>query len=264
MLPKWFSSLRPAAYRTATWAYAGLRGSATPRSGLRVLMYHSVGTPIEDDDYGLFNMKYGDFERQMRYLASHYAGNLTALDSFDPGRHAFQIALTFDDGYRDNLSTAAPLLAELGIPFTVFMISGAVAGRKTGFLGPEDVRELAGYPGATIGSHTVSHLHLTSCDDRKLREELTDSKAYLEQLLGKEVNLLSYPYGFVDRRVRNMAEAVGYKLAGTTRMDINQANRDALLLCRTGVWAKDDLSVFEQKLRGDWDWFRWRHADPAS
>ena len=263
MMGNLLSAIRWPALRAATWTYSRFRLDGSPRSGLRILMYHAIGTPIKGDVRGLYNMTPAGFEKQMRYLAVHYKDQIVPLDPLALKDDSLRIALTFDDGYRDNLSVAAPLLVELGIPFAVFVCTGAVAQRKAGFLGPTDVRELAGLAGVTIGSHSVDHPRLTECDDRRLNEELAGSKAYLEDLLGSEIDSLSYPHGDTNRRVRDMAENVGYHFGASSRFDVNPAGRDPLLLCRTDIWADDDLPTFEQKLRGDWDWNRWRSADPV-
>lgn len=255
------SAIRLRALHAATWAYGRARLSISPQPGLRILMYHAIGTPIEGDVRGFYNMAFERFEKHMRYLAQHHSGHLVPLDHTAFKGDSLGIALTFDDGYQDNLSVAAPLLVELGIPFTVFVCTGAVAERKAGFLSPEDVRELASLPGAKIGSHTISHPRLTECDDHQLSEELVGSKLYLEDLLGNEVDLLSYPHGAVNGRVRSAAEKAGYRIGASSRFDINQPVQDSLHLCRTTIWAKDDISIFEEKLRGDWDWVRWLSAD---
>jgi len=257
------SAIRLRAMQVATWVYSRVRISSSPRPGLRILMYHAIGTPIEGDVRSLYNMTFTRFEQHMRYLADHHKNDLIPLGSPSLEGDSFKIALTFDDGYRDNLSAAAPLLVELGIPFTIFICTGAVAERKTGFLRPEDLRELAGLPGARIGSHTVNHPHLTECDDHRLREELIGSKLYLEDMLGMEVDLLSYPHGAVNGRVRCAAEKAGYRIGASSRFDINHSERDPLFLCRTDIWAKDDISMFEEKLRGDWDWVRRFSTDPS-
>jgi peptidoglycan/xylan/chitin deacetylase (PgdA/CDA1 family) len=226
-------------------------------------MYHSVGTPIDGDTRFLYNVDPRRFETHMRYLAERHAGRLMPVADA-PQSDSLTIGITFDDGYRDNLVVAAPLLARLSIPFTVFVATGPVASGMSGFLAPEQVRDLAGIPGATIGAHGVSHRPLTACDDRALREELTASKKYLEDLIGRPVDTLSYPHGAVDRRVRDMAETVGYRIGASSRPDVNGPRRDPLVLCRTGVWTNDDLPVLEEKVRGDWDWARWRSSDPAA
>jgi len=231
--------------------------------GNRILMYHAVGTDVDGDTRGLYNILPARFESHMRILASHHRNRLKNLDAAtlrqaDPG-----IMVTFDDGYRDNLTCAAPLLADLGIPFTVFVTTGPVKDCKAGFLSPDDLRALDNFPGATIGAHGVTHARLAECNDRKLKKELLESKAYLEDLLGHPVDSLSYPHGSVSRRVRDAAERAGYLVGATSRFDVNPPNRDRLLLCRTDIWSGDSDGVFAEKLTGCWDWRRWRHADPA-
>lgn len=184
------SVIRPTVYHAVSWAYGRVRLSRCPRQGLRILMYHAIGTPIDGDIRCLYNMPFDRFEKHMRCLVEQYADQLVPLDSPVSQGDFLRIALSFDDGYRDNLSVAAPLLVDLGVPFTVFICTGAVSERKAGFLGPEEVRELAGLPGARIGSHSVSHSRLTELDDRRLYEELAGSKRYLEDLLGNEVDSL--------------------------------------------------------------------------
>ncbi len=255
------SAIRHGVLRTATLAYGLIRRGGSRRSGLRLLMYHAIGTPIEGDVRCLYNMAPARFEAQMRYLAEHYPDDLAPLERSALAGESLRIALSFDDGYRDNLSVAAPLLVGLGIPFSVFVCTGAVAQRRADFLSPEELRELAGLPGVTIGSHGVNHLRLTECDAHVLNEELAGSKAYLEHLLGREIDSLSYPDGATNRRVRDTAENLGSRVGASSRFDINPTGRDPLLLCRTDIWAGDGLPAFEQKLRGDWDWMRWRAGD---
>ena len=257
------SALRPQAWAAATWAYSKLRLGQVVRPGLRILAYHSIGTQIEEDAFGVFNMAPDRFQQQMRHLSSRYANQFMPLELGALTRGAPGIMVTFDDGYRDNLSVAAPLLAELGIPFTVFVRTDAVSQCRAGFLGPDDVRELAIMPGARIGSHSATHARLTDCDDLALARELSGSKAYLEDLLGIEIDLLAYPYGAVDRRVRDMAEKTGYRAGVTSRLDRNLPGRDPMLLSSVTIYAHDDIEIFEQKLQGKWDWYRWRHADPS-
>jgi len=264
MTRNFVSALRKHALRAATWTYrlAGSRDSVV--TGLRILTYHAVGTSIRGDRRLIYNIAPARFEEHMRHLAHNHGDELVGLDCSSPAGARLRIAMTFDDGYRDNLMVAAPRMSALGIPFTVFVCTGAVAGRRAGFLSPEEVRELATCPGATIGSHTVGHPRLTDCTEDRVKEELVGSKAYLEDLLGSKVDSLAYPHGAVNFRVRDMAELAGYRIGASTRFDINRDGRDPLLLCRTDIWADDGIRVLEEKLRGDWDWNRWRSADPAA
>ena len=136
---KLVSDIRPYILRTITLAYSKFYSGWNHRSGLRILMYHSIGTPIEEDIRCLYNMKPTQFREHMSYLAEYHKKHIVPLEPLTQEQESQKIALTFDDGYRDNLTVAAPILAELGIPFTIFICTGAVAELKSGFLTPEDV-----------------------------------------------------------------------------------------------------------------------------
>ena len=232
------------------------------RPGLRILMYHSIGQQVLGDMRGIFGVSPECFQRHMQFLANLQHCRSVPLTPLNIPHRELHVAVSFDDGYRDNLHIASPILIELGIPFTVFACSDFIRKRADGFLTPEELRELAGLPGAAIGSHCKSHRLLTECTDKELEEELSDSKHYFESLLGRSVSTLAYPYGAVDIRVRDQARRLGYDVGVSTRFDINLPDRDPLLLCRCNVERDDSGRVLDQKLRGNWDWFRWRSRDP--
>jgi peptidoglycan/xylan/chitin deacetylase (PgdA/CDA1 family) len=256
--------LRSAIARVVSESVALLAPGRT-REGLRVLMYHAVGTRLNTayDPFGIYNIDAGLFERQMELLAGLRDGTLVDLCTTKPSCKALQVSITFDDGYRDNLFTASPILQKYAIPFTVFVTTGYVESRSAEFMSPAELKEIAGVPGATIGAHGKNHIHLTGCGDTKLRAELQDSKHYLEDLLGKPVTALSYPHGSVDRRVGAAAVTAGYTLGACSYFDINRAGRNPMMLCRSVIKGDDSERVFLQKLRGDWDWYRWIRKDPA-
>lgn len=242
------------------------RAFAAPRTGLRVLMYHSVGSAATGDTQGLYGIAPELFARHMAALAAlarQQTLQIVALGEGLSATAATRVAVTFDDGYRDNLHCAAPILAQHAIPFTVFVCSGFLDGTPDNCLSTAELRELGALPGVTIGAHGATHTPLTQLDDPALRHELAASKARLEDILGRAVTALSYPHGAVNRRVRDAAAAAGYTLGASSRFDINAAGRDPLLLCRTDIHGGDSLRVFKQKLHGDWDWYRSRNPDPA-
>lgn len=251
-----FSSCLTAAYKLARLVLPG-------RDGNRILMYHAVGTLVPGDALGLYNISPARFESHMRILAAKHRDSIKPLDadSLKDAKPGFM--LTFDDGYLDNLIRACPMLSRFGIPFTVFVTTGPVLKNEAGYLGKNELRELDKQDGVTIGAHGVTHVPLAECGERQLKEELAGSKACLEDLLGHPVDSLSYPHGSVNRRVRDAAEQAGFRIGATSRFDINPPDRDPLLLCRTDIWSGDSDSVFSEKLAGDWDWRKWRHADPA-
>jgi peptidoglycan/xylan/chitin deacetylase (PgdA/CDA1 family) len=249
--------------RSISEVSAGLSYNSAPSAGLRVLMYHSVGTKAYGDSLGLFSVTEDQFHKQMTLLSNWNQGQIVNFSESSLRLPGTSIAITFDDGYQDNLDVAAPILIGLGMPFTVFVSSELVKNFNHGFLTPASLRSLAGLPGVKIGAHGATHIELSQCDDKILNQELLSSRLYLEDLLGSSVDLLSYPYGAVDRRVRDAAIAAGYSVGACSMAGINQPSRDPMLLSRTEIVAMDDDRVFMQKLHGAWDWYRWRTQDPS-
>ena len=256
-------NLRRLLARTISETVAGVSWMRPPADGLRVLMYHAIGTPALGDTFGLFSLSPERFRQHMALLAGWTQGRVVAFDAAAKTGTGCRVAITFDDGYLDNLEVAAPILGELGVPFTVFVTSEFVRHGKAGFLSPGALRALAALSGAQIGAHGANHVALTQCDEVTLRNELTSSRHYLEDVLGREVRTLAYPYGAADRRVRDAALAAGYQLGACSLAGVNPPGRDPLLLARTEVVSFDNERVFAQKLHGDWDWYRWRTQDPA-
>jgi peptidoglycan/xylan/chitin deacetylase (PgdA/CDA1 family) len=144
------------------------------------------------------------------------------------------ILITFDDGYRDNLTNAAPVLARLGMPATAYVISGRISNGDPSFL---TWRQLAMLErrGVEIGSHTVSHRELTSLSDNEALAELVRSRRALERRLGHRVPWLAYPIGAYDSRIERLARRAGYVLAVTTEWGTRQSAQRPLALPRLRI-----------------------------
>lgn len=225
-------------------------------TGFRILMYHSVGADVIDDVQGLYNISPRLFRAHMEALVTSHKARLAALEKMDA--LAGGIAVTFDDGYRNTLEVAAPVLSSLGIPFTAFVAPGFVSSGDSLYLSPAGLVELASVPGAVIGAHGYSHRRLTDCDDAELDSELAGSRAWLEDLLARPVTSMSYPHGAADQRVRDAASRTGFRIAACSHFGSHARGDDPLMVARTDVWAQDTRSRFHAKLAGDWDWLGWR------
>ena len=84
----------------------------------------------------------------------------------------------------------------------------------------DELKAFAADPLVTIGGHTVAHCNLAHQSDEVAREELTVSRARIEEKLQRPVTHLAYPYGdrFAARaREFALARIAGYKTAVTTR-----------------------------------------------
>lgn len=224
-------------------------------AGCRVLMYHAIGSAVPEDAAGLYSMSPQRFREQMHWLAKQHAPAVTGLDQAVAAGSG--IAITFDDGYGDLLTAAAPILVGCGFPFTVFVTPGFVSDPSGLYLTPADLRTLAALPGVTIGAHGNSHRRLTECSDAELIAELAGSRAWLEDAVAKPVTSMSYPHGAVDIRVRDAAAAAGYELAACSRFGAHRRDGDRLCVARTDIWAQDDARRFAAKVAGAWDWMKW-------
>lgn len=235
------------------------RSPFPPRCGLRILTYHTVGQAAYGDSLNLNTISVEKFKAHVDVLSTV---RTCSIDSTPTSDRELEVAITFDDGYSDNLHVVAPLLTSRNIPFTVFVAAGFVKGKQAGFLSPSELLELSSLPGVTIGAHGFSHCDLTTCAHPQLEAELVSSKSYLEDVIGRPVVNMAYPYGAVNERVKEAARSSGYTLATCSHFDVNKPGRDPLLLCRTVVLSPDTARVLKQKIRGDWDWYRWRSWDP--
>jgi peptidoglycan/xylan/chitin deacetylase (PgdA/CDA1 family) len=97
------------------------------RSGPVILMYHRIALP-PTDPWGLA-VAPSRFRDQLTVLARRR--EILAMDEFVDALEerrlpAKAVAITFDDGYRDNLTNAAPLLDAAAAPATVFLTTGAI------------------------------------------------------------------------------------------------------------------------------------------
>ena len=222
----------------------------------RILMYHSVGGKVINDRKNIFSITPKLFEQHINFLAESKAMAVVDLDSNHLKAEKDSLTITFDDGYKDNLFKAAPILEKYDFPYTVFVSTGFVKSNAKYFLSVEELRELSQLPNATIGSHSVNHPSLVDCSDTELTNELVSSKHFLEDATGKAVKTFAYPFGAVDKRVRDAVEKVGYLIGTTSYMHTNYSTQDQLMLSRTSILGVDSVRTFSQKIRGDWDWYR--------
>lgn len=132
------------------------------------------------------------------------------LDDLELGRSIKgKLVITFDDGYRDNYTAAAPLLLELGLPATFFIATGFIGtdrvawwdedcGIRSEWMDWSEVRDLAEM-GFDVGAHTVNHADLGKVQGDQARFEIERSRDELEQRLGRRVDLFAFPYGREDQ-----------------------------------------------------------------
>lgn len=167
------------------------------------------------------------------------------------------VVFSFDDGYEHWSQNVVPVLATKGWPGTLFIVSGLMgkdnawdnrAGDvREALMNPEQVRD-AQSKGMEIGGHSVSHARLTKLDDAELARELTACRETLEELTGQPVPYFCYPYGAVDKRVRDAAAAAGYEGATTVAKGLNDPHTDKMLWRRINIRRDTSTPILFWKL----------------
>ncbi len=177
--------------------------------------------------------------------------------------------VTFDDGYRECVTNALPILAEQEVPATFFVPTafiGATAAARdqalvgrigaydrslTNFLTWDDCRQLA-TAGMTVGSHGVTHRRLIDLPPAEVAQELSESKETITRQLGVECRHFSCPKGrlgvdFVPERDPVIAARAGYRSFSTTARGTVRERPHPMLIPRDHViasWSTHQLRYF--------------------
>jgi len=174
--------------------------------------------------------------------------------------------LSFDDGCKELLENALPLIREHKIPVTLFIPSGIVGGTgvfpwlhgkilsnmrdgdgvrdsRRDSIDLAELRQVAGYPEVTIASHTVTHAFTTSLKEEKAVFEFGESKRTLESWTGADVKCFAYPDGRYDGREEKFLAEFGYCLAATTENCFVTRDTNPYLVPRFSI--ADDISLPE-------------------
>jgi len=230
-------------------------------------MYHQIADVPHDQDPEGFSVSPEQFERQMSYLAERRYQCISLLDAVNQVRekqrpHQKTMVITFDDGYLDFYVNALPVLERLGLTATIFVVAERVGGRSDwpGMRGDSMVNLMSWTQldeicraGMTVGSHTLTHARLPQLSHTDACREISDSKLQIEDKLGRQVELFSYPYGASSERLQEVVADCGYRGAsGTSTGPWSVYN-----MWRLGCGRDDTLLAFRIKARGV-PYLRWR------
>jgi peptidoglycan/xylan/chitin deacetylase (PgdA/CDA1 family) len=222
-----------------------------------VLCYHAVSESWPH----LLSVTPRAFARQLHSLVLRGYRPVSAAAALAGNGRAFHV--TFDDAFT-SIANALPTLERLRVPATVFACpSYADDGRPLAV--PELAAEAAAYPNelstmtwdelrdlsdrnVVIGSHTLSHAHLTQLSDTELDRELRESRERIEAELGRPCPFVAYPYGDDDDRVHRAARAAGYEAGFAAPGRLVPPSVHALP--RVGVFRRDGLIRVTLKTTG--------------
>ena len=253
---------------------AGIDASG-PR--LPVLMYHSIS---DDPEPGLasyykvstspavFRQHIG-FLVEQGYCSIELVKAVELLQQGGPMPEK-SVVITFDDGFRNVFTEALPVLREHGFTATVFLPTAFIGSPRRSFKDREcltwdEVSDLQKC-GINFGSHTVNHPRLMELSWKDIEIEVRQSKAELEQHLGKPISTFAHPYAFPQANlqytqgIKKLLAESGYVCCATTAIGSMRNGDDPFRLKRLPVNSWDDLAFFRAKLEGRYDWLAWPQA----
>jgi peptidoglycan/xylan/chitin deacetylase (PgdA/CDA1 family)/GT2 family glycosyltransferase/SAM-dependent methyltransferase len=260
------SPLPPDVAAYVSWG-GGVPGTTESRGAmtreLPILMYHRVaagGAP----ETARYRVSPESFEAQLRYLSESGFRSVT-LGEWGRAMRARRplpgrcVLVTFDDGYRDFLTEAWPLLRRYGLGATLFVVADEVGGRNRWDRGLGETLELLDWDelralrgeGLELGSHASTHPRLTRLSVDDVVREAIRSRRRLERSLDGAVDALAYPYGDVDAAVRRLVGACGYDYGLTTAGGRARLAGDPLELPRIEISGEYTLADFVRLVDAD-------------
>jgi len=209
-----------------------------------ILTYHSI-----DSSGSVISTSPENFRKQMRALAESPCrvmklGDLAKCIREKRNPPANSLAITFDDGFRNVLDVAFPLMKEYGFSATVFLVT-SFCGKNNRWYGQRDQipvldllnwDEIAGMSEVMeFGVHTANHPDLTKIPEAMLDEEIGGARESLEKHTGKSEQAFAYPYGKQSPASRKLVEENFY--AGcSTEMNFASLDSDLYFLPRIDMY----------------------------
>lgn len=206
-----------------------------------ILTYHSIdssGSPISVTEAG--------FDAHVRFLSSGRVRVVPLAVLPDLPDTDDAISLTFDDGFLNFATAAAPRLSDAGLPATVFVVSDAVGGTNEWdgrpvpgiptlpLMGWAELETLA-HHGIEIGAHSRRHPDLTTIPPAQVEDETAGCAERIAARLGRRPERFAYPYGAVNDGVARVARGV-FRQSCTTELRAVSDSDDPALLPRLDAY----------------------------
>ena len=154
------------------------------------------------------------------------------------------VVITFDDGWLSQYDNALPILQQLHLAATFFIISKQV-GMGPMYMNLDQVKALQ-RAGMTLESHSRTHPDLIRVTDAQLTDEVAGSRQDLQKMFGVNADVFAYPYGAWNPRVAAAVKAAGYRAARAFPGGAwNDTTRRFAL---RSVLVTDDMNAFQRVL----------------
>ena len=223
-------------------------------STLPILCYHNVALAPPKARFKLLYVSPDKFERQLWALHRLGLRGVSMGEGIARLRNGTArrcVAFTFDDGYADTLTAAAPLMKRYGFGATCYIVSGALGTynrwdaqylQETKPLMSRRQLDEWLAAGMEVGSHSCSHPRLHELPPEAARDEIAESRVVLHNMLGVPIDHFAYPFGDFTGDTVELVRRAGYTSAVTVLPGVARASDDQLRLPRMlvngerGLW----------------------------
>ena len=236
-----------------------------------ILMYHKVVDQPIQTEHKIFITK-DRFEEHCRFFKKQ---NFTPMWFSDlwpywSGQKSFQyfpkkpIFLTFDDGYKNNLTIAEPILKHYQLKATIYLLANHQITQNNWDPNEDPIsNQLLTFAEKNqlspevfeIGSHGYNHQHLTTISAADAFEDLKSSRCKLESEFGAKVYSFAYPFGSTSDALARLAQEAGYEFAVNTDRGGMLLSDDRFALFRVNIFPEDKGFALWKKTR---PWYRKR------
>lgn len=228
---------------TATWVHQGPNTVIVP-----ILLYHWIAiSPTDGPNYtSPYYVKPEVFEEEMKLLHDWGYTTITTellIKAIAEGADLppRPILITFDDGHLDNYTTAFPIMQKYGFTGVLYIVANFIGADQ--YLNADQIKEMAS-AGWEVGSHSISHLNLTSLDPERQRYEIVDSREILETKLGIPILTFAYPFGVSNSGVIDYAHFAGYSAGMSLGFTHDQGTSNLYTLQRRDIKGTYDVKQF--------------------
>lgn len=251
---------------TLLLAQTGGRGSATEAGGsetrVPILAYHRFGPAVAD----LMTVKTAVFLSQLEYLRAHgyvvipLRRLVQYIAGLAPPPPPHSVVITADDGHKSVYTDMFPLIRRYHVPVTLFIYPSAISNARYALTWGQ-LASMRDSGLVDIQSHTYWHPNFRvekkrlSPDEygKFVRLQLAKSREALEQKLGGQVDMLSWPFGIYDGELMQSARQAGYIAAVTLERRPAGPGDDPMALPRylmvNAVQGKSFASLLDSAVR---------------
>ena len=222
-----------------------------------ILMYHYVYPKANiGPESSSLNVSIEAFEKQMWFLKT-FGYRTISMDEYyeiKTGKRkprGKEVLITFDDGHRTYLTKAMPILERYQLKSTGFLVWRLLLKGGTDYINLNEVKNLSRNPLIDFQSHTMTHPNLTKVSLSRAKDEIFQSKEYLEKALGKEIKYFCYPEGSFNPDTAQLVQEAGYKMAFRTSLKYYKSYPEIpFAVVRIKISPKYNLFVFWLSVSG--------------